>query len=119
MKKLLVMVLFVLLCGGTAFAAVNVNTATVDELSTLTGIGKVKAEAIVAYREAHGPFKTADDLTRVKGLGNKTVEKLQHEVTFGEAKGEAAAEPSPVQKAVKKAEQKAEKKVETMMGLGN
>lgn len=115
MKRLLVMVLFVLLCGGTAFAAVNINTATVDELSTLTGIGKVKAEAIVAYREAYGPFKTVDDLKHVKGIGKKTVEKLQQEVTFGEAGEEATAEPSPMQKAVKKAEQKVEK----VMELGN
>ena len=61
-----------------AFAGkpVNVNAASASELAdALDGIGDAKAQAIVAYRTAHGAFKTADALTEVKGIGVKTVEK--------------------------------------------
>ena len=55
---------------------VNVNTASAEELAALlNGIGENKAKQIVEYREEHGPFKTAADLTRVKGIGEATVKK--------------------------------------------
>ena len=55
---------------------VNINTADANTLaSELNGIGAAKAAAIVAYREAHGPFKRLEDLVRVKGVGAKTLEK--------------------------------------------
>jgi competence protein ComEA len=55
---------------------VDINTASATEISTaLVGVGQSKAEAIVAYRKEHGPFKTADDLVLVKGIGEKTVAK--------------------------------------------
>ena len=81
MKRLYVALLFVILLATSAFAKVNINTANVDELASLSGIGKVKAEAIVAYRTANGKFKTAEDLTKVKGIGDKTVEKIKGELT--------------------------------------
>ena len=81
MKRLYVALLFVILLATTAFAKININTATVDELANLSGIGKVKAEAIVAYRTANGKFKTPEDLTKVKGIGDKTVEKIKGELT--------------------------------------
>ncbi len=59
---------------------VNVNTASAEELTQLPGIGKSKAEAIVAYRQAH-PFRAASELTEVKGIGPKMLEKLQNYVT--------------------------------------
>lgn len=59
----------------TQQALVNINTATVAELSTLRGIGPVKAEAIVRFREEHGPFGSIDDIMAVKGIGEKTVAK--------------------------------------------
>ncbi|MCX7771803.1 MAG: helix-hairpin-helix domain-containing protein [Clostridia bacterium] len=58
-------------------AIVNINSAGVQELMTLPYIGEVKAKAIVAYREAHGPFKRAEDLLNIKGIGPKTLEKLR------------------------------------------
>ena len=60
-----------------AFAQkVNVNTASATEIAeALVGVGQSKAEAIVAYRKEHGPFKNADDLVLVKGIGEKTVAK--------------------------------------------
>ncbi len=53
---------------------VNINTAGLEELCTLKGIGPAKAEAIIRYREEQGPFSTPEDLTKVKGIGTKTLE---------------------------------------------
>lgn len=85
MKKLALTLLLILFFATAALAKVNINTASVDELIALNGIGKVKAEAIVAYRTANGPFKTVDDLTKVKGLGGKNLEKIKNDITVGEA----------------------------------
>jgi len=59
-----------------AFAGpVDVNTADAETISAaLQGVGLSKALAIVDYRKAHGPFKSVDDLTLVKGIGERTVE---------------------------------------------
>ncbi len=57
---------------GSAFAAVDVNTANTDALRGIKGIGPAKAKAILDEREAHGPFKDAADLSkRVKGMGGQ------------------------------------------------
>jgi len=66
----------VLLCPFAALAGpVNINTADAETLSVeLQGVGISKAQAIVEYRQANGPFKTAEDLTAVKGIGARTVE---------------------------------------------
>ncbi len=56
-------------------AIVNINTASVAELCNLSGIGEVKAKAIVEYRTQNGKFTSIDDLANVKGIGPKTVEK--------------------------------------------
>ena len=58
-----------------AAGPVNVNTADAETISEeLKGVGMSKAQAIVEYREKHGPFKSADDLSLVKGIGERTVE---------------------------------------------
>lgn len=54
---------------------ININRATEAELVALNGIGSSKAQAIILYREMFGGFKTVDELTKVKGIGAKTVEK--------------------------------------------
>ena len=63
---------------GLALAAdtpkININKATVEELTQLKRIGPKYAEKIVAFREANGPFKSADELVNVPGIGSKTVE---------------------------------------------
>jgi competence protein ComEA len=62
---------------------VNVNTASADALSELlNGIGPKKADAIVAYREANGPFKVVDDLLKVKGIGQATLEKNRDRISL-------------------------------------
>ena len=64
-------------------AQVNINTADADTLSSeLSGIGQSKAEAIVAYREQHGPYKQLEDLTNVKGIGIATIEKNKTKITL-------------------------------------
>ena len=55
---------------------VNINTASSDELELLPGVGPAKAARIVAYRQQH-PFRTVDELARVKGIGPKTVTRLR------------------------------------------
>lgn len=60
---------------GILAAPVDINTADAQTLATeLKGIGTAKAEAIVAYREANGPFKRLEELVKVKGVGEKTLE---------------------------------------------
>jgi len=83
-KKLYLAIVFILCLVTAAFAKVNINTATADELAALNGIGKVKAEAIVAYRTENGKFQTADDLIKVKGIGSKIIEKIRSEITTDE-----------------------------------
>lgn len=55
--------------------SININRATEAELVALDGIGSSKAQAIILYREMFGGFKSVDELTKVKGIGTKTVEK--------------------------------------------
>ena len=66
---------------------VDVNTADAKTLAReLDGVGMAKAEAIVSYREKNGPFKSADDLAKVKGLGKKLIEQNKANFQFESAK---------------------------------
>ena len=62
---------------------VNINTAGVDELVALPGIGKAYAERIVDYREKNGPFKRVEDILNVRGIGEKTYERIKDRLTLG------------------------------------
>ncbi|MGX7041876.1 helix-hairpin-helix domain-containing protein [Leuconostoc holzapfelii] len=62
-------------------AKVNLNTATVDELQMLEGIGEKKAEQIIAYRQTNGGFKQITDLKAVSGIGEKRFETLKDKLT--------------------------------------
>ncbi len=61
---------------------ININTATVEELMTLTGIGETRAKSIVAYRDAHGPFAAPEDLQQVSGIGESTYRKIADAITI-------------------------------------
>ena len=85
MKKIKTFLFIVLFSFSSLLyaAQVNINPADADTLSSeLTGIGQSKAEAIVAYREQHGPYKQLEDLTRVKGIGIATIEKNKTKITL-------------------------------------
>ena len=81
--------------AGLGFAAdgqVDLNTSTAKELQQLPGIGKGLAKRIVDYRTANGPFKTVEDLMKVKGIGKKTFAKMQDRLTVGSSPQPAASE---------------------------
>lgn len=88
-KGMTVALLAAILAVPAALAGpVNVNAADAQALAeALEGVGLAKAEAIVQEREANGPFKDANDLSRVKGLGAKTVERNLPNLQFGEEAG--------------------------------
>lgn len=105
MSRLLVIFALLWSLIGVAWAGVNVNTADLEQLKTLPGIGDAKAAAIIAYRSEHGPFATVDDLASVSGIGPATVEKLRPMVELGDGtvsrsapapKAEASAPAGPV-----------------------
>ena len=101
MRKLLSALSLAILAGTTSVAAlaveaaqpqaaqtaevaakVNLNTADADTLAReLVGIGASKAEAIIAHRQAHGPFATVDELLEVKGIGTAILEKNLHRLS--------------------------------------
>lgn len=98
MKKLIL--LFLLLFAFNVFASpVNINTADAKTIAdALSGIGLKKAEAIVKYRTEKGLFKTPEELTNVKGIGQKTLDKNKKDILISDAPAvepAAAGEPKP------------------------
>lgn len=66
-----------------AVQTVNINTANADQLSSsLKGVGLKKAQAIIAYRDQFGAFKSLDELTAVKGIGEKTLAKNRSKISL-------------------------------------
>jgi competence protein ComEA len=61
----------------TSEGKININTATVEQLDALDGIGSTRAKAIVQYRDQNGPFQSVDDLLKVKGFGPKLLETIK------------------------------------------
>ena len=82
MKILAIMVLGVSLL----FGAVDINHASKSELMSLNGVGEKKADAIIKYRKGNC-FRTVDGLTKVKGIGNKFMEKNRKNLKAGKCKG--------------------------------
>ena len=94
--KMLSAVALCLAIAIPAFAAspVNINTADASAIAaSLDGIGMSKAVAIVAYRDAHGPFKNVDDVGKVKGIGAKTVARNQAAIRLDGSFPAPAAKP--------------------------
>ena len=65
----------------TVSEKVNINTATKDQLMTLTGIGEVRAEDIIAYRQEHGPFRQIEDIMQVSGIKEAAFAKIKDDIT--------------------------------------
>jgi competence protein ComEA len=92
MKKIIL--LLSLFAVNAIAAPVNINTADAKTISeALSGIGQKKAEAIVKYREEKGLFKTAEDLTNIAGIGEKTVEKNKNDILLSDAASTVVVEP--------------------------
>jgi competence protein ComEA len=60
----------------------NINSADLSELQTLSGVGPSKAQSIISYREEFGPFKSIDQLLEVRGIGEKTIEEWKDKIKF-------------------------------------
>lgn len=96
--KAILLSLFLSFAVHAAGPAVNINTADATQLASLNGIGESKAQAIIAHRQANGPFRSVEQLAEVKGVGLKTVEKNMDRLTIGGSAQPAratAAAPKP------------------------
>ena len=69
----------------------NVNSATAEELALLPGVGPAKAQAILEYRKEHGAFKRVEDLSEVKGIGDKALERMRPHIALD---GKSTAQPA-------------------------
>jgi competence protein ComEA len=67
--------------SGAGEALINVNTATIEQLESLPGIGPTLGQRIIDYREEHGPFRSVDELLNVSGIGDQTLADLRSKVT--------------------------------------
>lgn len=84
LKVFLIVPLVVIVLGTLVLAEaakININTATVEQLAELPGVGEGTAKKIIEFREQNGNFKTTEDLMNVKGIGEKKYEKLQDLIT--------------------------------------
>jgi competence protein ComEA len=121
MKKVALLFAALLAYTGLAFAVVNINSATKEQLETLDGVGPVKAQAIIDYRKKHGPFKNVEDIKKVDGIGEATFKSIKKDLVLSgtttgggkpaEKKAESAADKA--EKKVDKAEKKVDKAVDT------
>jgi competence protein ComEA len=90
-KQIILALVLALGLNSAAIAAepVDVNTANAEQLSeALNGVGEAKAEAIIEYREANGPFKHADELINVRGIGMATVDKNRETIRLEPVSGQ-------------------------------
>jgi len=69
--------------GGSSSSnadVININIANLEQLMKISGVGKTKAEAIISYREKNGDFKKKEDITKVRGIGKATFEKIKDKI---------------------------------------
>jgi competence protein ComEA len=116
MKTLMTLMLGLVMVAFNAFAAVNINTASQEQLETLKGVGPAKARAIIDYRTKNGPFKKIEDLDKVQGIGEGLMKNLKSEITLTGAttvKADTKASPKSAKADDKKADAKADAKADT------
>ncbi|RCS31118.1 helix-hairpin-helix domain-containing protein [Rhodanobacter denitrificans] len=109
-KLVAVVLALALAMPGLLLAAtpVNINQADAAAIAkSLDGIGPAKAEAIVAWREAHGPFKKADDLKHVKGIGKATIERNRAAILLADEAAPTGAGTEAPAKSARKSKQAA------------
>lgn len=68
--------------GSSSDGIININTATLSELQNITGVGEVKAQSIISYREKNGGFKSIEEIKNVDGIGDKTFEKIKDQISI-------------------------------------
>jgi competence protein ComEA len=81
MQKILLAFAMWFVLSGAAMAAVNINTATKEELTSLKGVGEKRAQDIIDYRTKNGNFKSVDDLEKVPGIGPGLMKQIRPQVT--------------------------------------
>ena len=77
MLKFFILISFFII---SLWAKIDINSASLNELSSLKGIGEKKAQAIIDYRKTKGKFKNIDELVHVNGIGIKTLDSLKNEI---------------------------------------
>ncbi len=83
LKKMILGVAASLAICSLAYAAVDLNTATQQQLEAVSGLGPAKAKAIVEFRSKNGPFKTTEDVMKVPGIKQGVYNLIKTEVTVG------------------------------------
>lgn len=98
-RRLIQMLVASLLPAAAWAGPVNVNTADASTLAAeLDGIGPAKAAAIVEYRQQNGPFRSADDLLKVQGIGERVLELNRGNIRLEKAAGAPAPRSAPTAK---------------------
>jgi len=107
LKQLFIMLLTV----SSLLAAININTASKEQLMQIKGIGEKKAAAIIEYRKKHGKFKSVEDVAKVKGIGEAIVKNLKGDVKSGtlKSKKEADSKPKKTKEGIKKEKKNSKK----------
>jgi competence ComEA-like helix-hairpin-helix protein len=80
---------FVMVNPLFAQSKVNINTANLEELKALNGVGQARAKDILKYRDQHGPFHSLEDLKKVRGIKDRIIEANKSRITFGDDMGHA------------------------------
>lgn len=85
LRKLILALALLAPLAAVAAGQVDINTADAAALEQVKGIGPAKATAIIKFREANGPFTSVDELVRVPGIGEKTLQQLRDQLTAQKA----------------------------------